>query len=549
MQEAKAVLDQTKQVAGNAYRDEIALLESVFLSDQKDWRGTIALLEQVLVPQFDATTNRMVINYFLFPVTSGTKKLSDTATFHACSLLALAYANIGDSARANALFNEMQMQAALLGNLRLTSICADTKTQLDNVRPTTPGRGSGSYAGGGSGRNDQQWNPDQSSPSRTPALQTSGTDVNRFWNANRLYEAKNYEAAAQQLEQILVGYYNQIAIQPFYSIGYNITGAEGTLDENTFARACSLLALSKAQLGDREQASAVMQAFASRVRVNNTVQQNLLQETHLQLAALVNGSGSGVGGGLASSLPSLSDIDQRRLLREAQEAFRSGRYNQVDTRLMELVAGKPAEAILTEALFLQSKAKYKLGKERESISLLERIIDEFPESKEYPEVLWSLGLYYESGGESYQAVEYFQKLADGFLNFKHIDGALYFLAVDDLANGSGRKATTNFSRIYKNNPNGLYWSHAAWMLAYEAYRKKEYSKAERYIQEILRHPPDVVVLDRVLYLQGELALKRNDYETAFLAFREVGRLVADSPLAVHATRNAALAASKTARIN
>jgi outer membrane protein assembly factor BamD (BamD/ComL family) len=135
------------------------------------------------------------------------------------------------------------------------------------------------------------------------------------------------------------------------------------------------------------------------------------------------------------------------------------------------------------------------------------------------------------------------------LNFKHIDGALYFLAVDDLVNGSGRRATTNFNRIYRNHPNGLYWSHAAWMLAYEAYKRKDYNEAERYVREILRHPPDIVVLDRVLYLQGELALKRNDFETALVAFREVGKLCADSPLAVHAMRNAALAASRTSRIN
>jgi len=545
MQEAKAILDRTKQGAGIAYRDEIALLESAFLSDQKDWRGTIALLEQVLLPQFDPNNNRMVVNYFLLPVTSGTKKLSDVAIFRACSLLALAYANNGDSAKANALHTEMQIQAALSGNLRLTEICVSTKTQLDNVR-VTPGRGGsgGSYAGGG--RNDQQWNPDnQGSPSRTPSLQTSGTDLQKFWNADRLYQAKNYEAAAQQLEQILVGYYNLIAIPPLYSILYNITGAEGTLDENTFAKACSLLALSKAQLGDREQANAIMQTFASRIRMNNTVQQNLLQETHQQLAALII-NGSGTTGNVASSL---SDTEQRRLLREAKDAFHSGRYDQTEARLTELVATKPAEAILTEALFLQSQAKYKLGRERESIAILERIIDEFPESKEYPEALWGLGLWYESGDESFLAVEYFQKLADRFSNFKHIDGVLYFLAVDDLVNGSGRKATTNFNRIYKNNRSGQYWSHATWMLAYEAYKKKQYTQAERYIQEILRHPPDVVVLDRALYLQGELALKRNDFETALLAFREVSRLVVDSPLAVHAAKNAGFAASKVLKIN
>jgi len=538
MQEAKTVLDEAKRVAGTAHRDEISLLESVFLSDQKDWRGTIALLEQVLVPQYDSFNNRMIINYFSLPLASGIKKLSEEGTFRACSLLALAYANNGDSTKANALLTEMQVQAALSGNVRLTSITTDTANQLAAVSPTTPGRGgSGSFAG----RNDQQWNPNsQGSTSRNQTIQMSGTHLEQFWNADRLYRAKNYEAAAQQLEQILSGYYNQIAVPPQYIIFYNITGTAGTLDENTFAKACSMLALSKAQLGNLDQANAVLQTFASRIRMTDPVQKNLLQETSDQLAVLARNGGTTVAG--SGSL--LADAEQRRLLREANSLFRSQRYDQADAKLTELIASNPAEAVLTEALFLQGKAKFSLGRERESIALLERIVDTFPDSKEYPEAVWSLGTYYESGGDSFQAIEYFQILADKFSNFKNIDGALYFLAVDDLTNGSGRKATTYLTRVYKNNRSGLYWSHATWTLAYEAYKNKQYTVAEKYIQEILRHPPDKVVLDRALYLQGELALRRNDYESAFLAFREVGKLCADSPLSYHATRNAQFAAGK-----
>jgi len=539
MQEAKTALVEAKRVAGTTHRDEVAMLESVFLSNQKDWRGTIDMLEQVLVPQFDSFNNRMVINYFSLPLASGTKRLSEEAIFRACSLLTLAYANNGDSVKANALLTEMQVQAALSGNLRLTSITTDTANELANIG-TTPNRGGSGSGNSLAGRGNTQWTPgNQTSGSRTPTLQTTGTDLEKFWNADRLYRAKNYEATAQQLEHILSGYYNQIAMPPQYIIFYNITGASGALDENTFAKACSMLVLSKAQLGNMEQANAVLQTFASRIRMTDAVQKNLLQETSDQLMALAKGGGTTTG---SSSL--LADAEQRRLLREANSFFRSQRYDQADAKLTELIASNPAEAVLTEALFLQGKAKFGLGRERESIALLERIVDAFPDAKEYPEAVWSLGLYYESGGDSFQAVEYFQILADKFSNFKNIDGALYFLAVDDLTNGSGRKATTYLSRVYKNNRSGLYWSHATWTLAYEAYKNKQYTTAEKYIQEILRHPPDAVVLDRALYLKGELALRRNDYESAFLAFREVGKLCADSPLSYHATRNAQIAAVK-----
>ena len=87
------------------------------------------------------------------------------------------------------------------------------------------------------------------------------------------------------------------------------------------------------------------------------------------------------------------------------------------------------------------------------------------------------------------------------------------------------------------------------MLAHDAYKKKEYATAERYIQEILRHPPDIAILDRVLYLRGELALRRNDHETAFLAFTAVRDHTPESPLRQHAIQNAKVAASKVIGIN
>ena len=543
MDEAKIILDQTKIAAGTLYRDEVTLLESVFLFDQRNWQGTIRLLESVLVPQFDALNNRMIINYFSLPVATGTKKLSEEAIFRACSLLTLAYARNGDSAKATALLNEMQGQSALSGNQRLLTICTDTATQLAEMN-TTPGRNGsgGSYAN----RNDQQWTPGNStSPSRTPTLQTAGTDLERFWNAERLYRSRSYEAAAQQLEAILSGFYNEIAMPPQYTIFYNVNGTAGTMDETTFARACSLLALAKAQLGNFEQANAVLQTLGSRIRMNDPVQQDLLRETYEQVGIIAKGGGTTV----IASGSTLSEAEQRRLLREAKSAFGQQRYEQADARLKELIAGNPPETVLAEALLIQSKTKYGLGWEQDGVALLERIADEFPSSPQYPDALWLLGIYYESGGDSFQSVEYFQILADRFPNFKYVDGALYFLAMDDLTNGNGRKASNLLNQVYRRHRDGLYWSHAAWALAYEAYKKKQYTESEAYIQAILRHPPDIAIVDRVLYLRGELALKKEDYQTAFLAFKEVDKLSPDSPLSQFATKNARLAAGKLVPVN
>lgn len=110
-----------------------------------------------------------------------------------------------------------------------------------------------------------------------------------------------------------------------------------------------------------------------------------------------------------------------------------------------------------------------------------------------------------------------------------------------MENGNGRKSNSYLTRIYRNHQNGEFWSHAVWMLAVDAYKKKDYQQTELYLQKILQHPPDYAILDRVLYLKGDLALKNKEFETAFVAFREVGKLCPDSPLRNDADRNAQVA--------
>jgi len=539
-QDAQSILAEVKRTSGTLYRDEIALLEAVFLYDQKNWHGAIVLLEQVLNPIFDPNTNRMTVSYLALPVDLRTKRLHEENFFRACSILILSYAQSGDPVKANALLTEIHTQANLSGNIRLTAIATDTANQLASIG-TVPNKNNQTA------QRNEQWTPNsgQNTGNRPQTPLEQGTDLTKFWNAERLYRARNYEATAQQLEQILNGFYNQLSTPPQYIIFYNITNEEGKLNEQTFARACSLLALSKAQLGDIEQADAVLATLSTRIRMSDPVQSDLLRDTHSQVAEIARGNNNKPNNASASLL---SESEQRRLLREANTRFRAADYRQADERLTELIAANPVEAILTEALLLQGKTRYQLGRERDGVALLERIVDEFPNAVEAAESLWFLGLYYETGGDSFTAVEYFQRLADNFQNFKHIDGVLYFLAVDDLNNGSGRIATRYLTQIHRNHRNGLYWSHAAWTLAHESYKKRQYSESERYIQEILRHPPDVSILDRVLYLQGELALRRDDYQTAFLAFREVVKLVPDSQLSHYATQNARLAASKTVNV-
>ncbi|MDR0610991.1 MAG: tetratricopeptide repeat protein [Planctomycetaceae bacterium] len=580
-QQAQNLLAEIERTNNLVYRDEIALLKSVFLFEQRNWQQTIFTLETILLPLYNTSTGRVLFNYLTQPSPAGIQKLNDESFMKGCSLLAQAYAKSGDSVKANAIVQEMQSQAALLGHSEIYAIVTEASNQLAGIAASTESPRNSYPGGSGWGRNNPAGNPSRGQSSngqwtsgnttignttignngqwslnsggarweRRQTITTQGTDLERFWRASQFFDQKNYTAAAQQLEQILATHYNQLITPKQYYINYAVTGTEGTLNELTFVKACSLLALSKAQLGDIEQANAVFSTLSLRTNLSDMVQKNLLQETHNQLAELAkNANASGISETGTTTQPLLSESEQRKIIRDCNSLYNAKRYEQVEVRLRDLLAKKTEESVSAEALLLRSKANYHLGKEQEAVTMLEDIVNNYSSYPQYQDALWFLGIYYDSYGDTIKSVEYFQLLADRFPNSKHIDGALYFLALDDLQNGNSRKATTYLTRIYRNYQAGEYWSHATWTLAYEAYKKKDYAQTEIYLQKLLQHPPDVVILDRALYLKGELSLRKNEFETAIIAFREISKLCPESPLCDEAAKNAHLAAGKNSKI-
>ncbi|MDR0870131.1 MAG: tetratricopeptide repeat protein [Planctomycetaceae bacterium] len=458
-QEAYNLLTETERVAGPVYRDEIVLLKSVFLYDQKNWANCITQLETVLLPQYEPLPDTMKFNYLTVP-NSTVNKLPDDSFLKACSLLALCYARNGETNKANATFREIQSTATLLGGSDLQMIAMDTSTRLNEI-----------YAEG-------------TTPPLAPIINYPGNSVAGSSRPN------------------------------------------GSWGQGGYSRPDN---------------------FPNR------------QDDYGQW----NGSNAGTGNNAANlSRPAISEAEARKTLRDCNSMFTAGRYSQADTGLRNLITRlgntknqnndnntntNLLDEVKADALILRSKAVFKLGRDPEAVDLLESVLDEFPSSPQAAETLWHLGFYYyETCSDSATAVKYFQQLLERFPNNKNIDGALYYIALNDWDNGNGRTAAANLNRIYRNYSNGRYWSHAVWSLAYQSYKKRDYAQAETYIQKLLNHPPDAAVLDKVLYLKGTLALKKNEFDTAFVAFREVGKLCPESPLYESATKNAQLAAGKVA---
>ena len=562
--EAKNLLTSIERNAEAVYRDEITLLNAIFLFDEKNWKSVISLLEPMLAPQYTEATQRLVFNYFVMP--SGGRKLSEESYLKACSLLSLSYANNGETAKATAAMNEMSGYAGLTGGVRLQSIVTETSSQLSlitktPVTPTRPsfsnpggnpfdtggGTGGGSRSGGSSsfanrGNRNPDWNQNTN---LNPRLGADATELDKFREATNQYDRKNWSSAAQILESLLNVQYDSWGTKQF-TFRYVSSTATGSLDETSFFRACSLLILSYARLGDVDRANAATTAMERMIRTSDFSQQTLLSQTKSQLAEIANNVSP-----TTPTMPTnlLTEAEQRKILQECNSLYKLRKFDQIDEKLRDLMSKSDSPTNKAEAALLRARVALERGKDRELLEILNLIVNDYPETDPCRDALWLLGRYYEEAGDSSRSVEYFQRLIDESPNDKNIDGALYFLAWDDIENNAGRKAATWLTRIYPNHPNGMYWSHATWTLAWLSYKKKDYTQAEVYVQRVLQHPPDYAILDRILYLKGELSLQRKDYDTATIAFREVARLCPDSPLRDNADHNAQVAAKATVKVN
>ncbi len=643
--DAQTLLTSVERMNDPTVQDEISLLKGMLYSDQQNWKRVISTLEPMLSPQYNPSPSpRLVFNYFTIPAPPNGRKLNEESFLKACSLLTLAYANNGDTAKANAALAEMTGYAGMTGGPKLQSLVADTSSQLAGIgsgasypggsqqpfnpnNPTFPGNlptdpnSWGNYPGnqgnpnnpnnqypggqasngsrpgrpGNNGNNNGNWGnggndfgnntnpnwgqnsglnpgqfpnqnqgqfPNRNNGPNSGQYANTPSEMDRFREATTQYDRQNWSGAAQILEQLLNTQYNSWGKKQFY-INYTSGAGQGALDETTFFRACSLLTLTYAHLGDQDRAKAAATAMAGMIRPSDMNQQAFLKQTLDQLADIVQGKGGTTPGYPAQANPLnpnspngstptdlLSDAEQRRILQECNSLYKIKRFDTLEPKLADLMNRTATPSVKAEAALLRARVSLERNKDRDALNMLELVVgdSELSKTDQCSDALWLLGLYYESCGDTSKGVEYCQRLVDEFPNNKNVDGALYFLAWDDIENNGGRRANSYLTRVYRNYQNGKYWSHATWTLAYLAYKKKEFAQAETYVQKVLQHPPDYAILDRVLYLKGELSLQRKEFDTAAVAFREVARLCPDSPLRDTADKNAMLAA-RNVKIN
>jgi tetratricopeptide (TPR) repeat protein len=400
-------------------------------------------------------------------------------------------------------------------------------------------------------------------------------DQVRLLKASLKADQKKWNEAATLLEGLLgVQYYpstHQIVYQRDPSSSENdqdsVAGSPPptTLDEVEFLKACSLLTVCYANLGEGSRTRAVYNSMLTRSDPGKPQHQQILDQTSRKISEVVSygpgggsgdighsdppanspspgdsptppgGSSGGDAGGGSLVPPTSEELgseqppermpfeSERQALSQARYLMLANKFEQADKKLLELLYKNPPAEIGAKAALLRGQLQLeKLQNPEEAMNMSELILEFYPGQNEVAGARFLSGRYHDMLGEYHAALEDFQHLIRYYhTSYDKMDAAYYYAAWNHYAIGQVTQARDYFDRIYRDYPESEYWSHAAWFLAHWQFERGNYSQAKTLVREIIEHPPDAAILDRVLYLKGQLASVEGKWRVARTSFQKI----------------------------
>ena len=227
--------------------------------------------------------------------------------------------------------------------------------------------------------------------------------------------------------------------------------------------------------------------------------------------------------GESSALTPLTAAEARDYLQRATDYYTNLDFTRANELLLEAMTRSetfwqdcPAEA--TRIALLRAISLLELGKRSEAQMTCEDILSYAPTTQEAAVAAYYLGMLADSIGRRDDAVKYLSLATRGRNDFPYADVALYYLGTNEYERGNIDVAAQNFARVYRDYPQSPYWSHCVWRLAKIQADRRNDVAAETLVNEALQRGADSSIVDYLLFLKGEIALRATDYEKAEIAF-------------------------------
>lgn len=226
--------------------------------------------------------------------------------------------------------------------------------------------------------------------------------------------------------------------------------------------------------------------------------------------------------------PALTEEDAKEMLRKATESYEGNHLDDANDELLNLLTSSETlwtdfPRIASAAALLRANILFELKQYDEGQTVCDMLIKMAPNSPEAVDACYYCGYRADYYGKNAKAIEYLQTAVNSAHDGHYLPECYYLLAWNEWERKNTDQAEKYFSKIFRDYQNSRYWSNAAWAYAEIKYQNREYVAAEKIVNDALATGPDEAIIDRLLLLKGEIALKNRDFVKARIAYQTILR--------------------------
>ena len=226
--------------------------------------------------------------------------------------------------------------------------------------------------------------------------------------------------------------------------------------------------------------------------------------------------------------PKLTEEDAKAMFKRATALYEGNHLDDANDELLNLMTA--SETLWTDyprlaaaAALLRANILFELKEYDEGQTVCDLLIKMAPNSPEAVDACYFCAYRADYYGRNAKAIEYLQTAVNSPHDGHFITECYYLLAWNEWERKNTDLAEKYFAKIFRDYPTSPYWSNAAWAYAEIKYQDREYVAAEKIVNEALAAGADEAIVDRLLLLKGELALKSRDFVKARTAYLTIIR--------------------------
>ncbi|MCR5358786.1 MAG: tetratricopeptide repeat protein [Thermoguttaceae bacterium] len=232
--------------------------------------------------------------------------------------------------------------------------------------------------------------------------------------------------------------------------------------------------------------------------------------------------------GEKKAAPKLTEDEAKTMFKKATALYEGNHLDDANNELLNLMTS--SETLWTDyprlaaaAALLRANILFELKEYDEGQTVCDMLIKMAPNSPEAVDACYFCGYRADYYGRNAKAIEYLQNAVNSPHDGHFITECYYLLAWNEWERKNTDLAEKYFSKIFRDYPTSPFWSNAAWAYAEIKYNDREYVAAEKIVNEALAAGADEAIIDRLLLLKGELALKSRDFVKARTAYLTIIR--------------------------